>query len=169
MRGRPYHGKYSSLEYLSVHIFLHYKLSYLLYFLFLWVGDKILKNKNRFAFYHFFHFFYHYHFCNNNYYLFILFNFLLDLKKWLKNLTWCQVGSSNDSNLVSRSGSRSGSSNASRKHLEHYDQSLYKTTWRNINIALLSNLAVSESYNINDIVFLIVVALGKLISYFDWN
>ena len=54
------------------------------------------------------------------------------------------------------------------KHQE-YDQPLYKTTRRNINIAPLPNLAVSESYNINDIVFLIVVALGKLNSYFDSN
>ena len=64
--------------------------------------ENFKKNKNRFAFFHFFHFFYHYHFYNNNYYLFILFNFLLDLKKWLKNLTWCQVGSRNDSSKASR-------------------------------------------------------------------
>ena len=57
--------------------------------------------------------------------------------------------------------------------IKNTGRTLYKTTGRNINIALPPNLAVDKSYNINDIVFLIVVALvkalGKLISYFDSN
>jgi hypothetical protein len=44
-----------------------------------------------------------------------------------------------------------GSSISQVKHQE-YDQSLYKTTWRNINIALLPNYAVGKSYNGNQIV-----------------
>jgi len=56
----------------------------------------------------------------------------------------CQVGASNVSSKASRI--RGGP---------------YKITGRNINIAPLPNLAVSESHNINDIVFLIDVALVK--------
>ena len=143
----PYHGEYSESEYWRVYIFLLYKLLYLLYFLFLWVGEKILRKiKIGLLFIIFFIFFITIIFVIIN----KTFNFLVTsisissmaqayLKKWLK---WS---------------------------LKKYDQPLYKPTRRNINIAPLPNLAVSESYNINDIVFLIVVALGKLISYFDWN
>ena len=87
--------------------------------------ENFKKNKNRFAFFHFFHFFYHYHFYNNNYYLFILFNFLLlDLKKWLKK-------------------NQEVAQEVAQVMRQEYDQPLYTTTRRNINIALQPNLAVS--------------------------
>ena len=65
----------------------------------------------------------------------------------------------------SRRSSRKGQENTQ----EDYDQSLYKTTWRNINIALLPNYAVGKSYNGNQIIFYLILALGKSISYFDCN
>ena len=88
----------------------------------------------------------------------------------------CQEESQVTSRSISSNVSRSGSSNGSSicqvmtqvKHQEIRPAPIWDHK-RNINIAPLPNLAVSESYNINDIVFLIVVALGKSNSYFDCN